>query len=41
MPAGKPKGYKKTGGRQKGKKITLQERKVIDKSGAIDSNFTS
>lgn len=28
-------------GMYKGKKITLQERKVIDKSGAIDLNFTS
>ena len=28
-------------GMYKGKKITLQERKVINKSGAIDSNFTS
>ena len=28
-------------GMYKGKKITLQERKVINESGAIDSNFTS
>ena len=28
-------------GMYKGKKITLQERKVINESGAIDSNLTS
>ena len=32
---------KQGAGMYKGKKITLQERKVINKSGAIDSNFTS
>ena len=32
---------KKGAGMYKGKKITLQERKVINESGAIDSNFTS